>query len=162
VNDSARQRVPSKSRTSVWAAFWRWPAAVLLTLVLHYVWEMVQAPLFTEFVGADFWSHAWPCFQAAVGDLIIATCAYTAAAAAFRRPAWPFHDHWKGPLVVCLLVGLTITIAFEWYALATDRWTYAETMPMVAGVGLSPLVQWIAVPYLTLLLLRALQRRIEK
>lgn len=131
-----------------------WLAVVVLTLVLHYLWEMVQAPLFTIFAGDSFWSHALPCFWAALGDVVIAMCAYTVAAAVFRRPAWPLHRRWQRPFVVCLLVGLAITILFEHYALATDRWNYSEAMPTIAGLGLSPLAQWIVVPSLSLGMLR--------
>lgn len=151
----------SPAQSAARSTYWRWPAAVLLTLLLHYVWEMVQAPLFTNFAGASFWSHALPCFWAALGDVLIAFSAYAAAAAAFRRPAWPFGCRCQGPFTVCLLVGLAITIAFEYYALATGRWNYADVMPTVAGVGLSPLAQWIVVPSLTLVLLQWARHRFQ-
>ena len=36
----------------------RWLLVASMTVVLHYVWEMLQAPLFIGFVGMSFWEHA--------------------------------------------------------------------------------------------------------
>lgn len=45
---------------------------------------------------------------------------------------------------------LIVTIAVERWALAVGRWRYAATMATIAGIGLSPLLQWIAIPLLIL------------
>ncbi|WP_164104502.1 hypothetical protein [Candidatus Laterigemmans baculatus] len=132
----------------------RWLLAALVTLVLHYSWEMLQAPLFTDFVGMSVWEHAWPCFRAALGDLAIAAVSYGMAALLVFRVGWPFQDRWSVPFAICVSCGLIVTVGFEIYALATDRWAYGPRMPIVAGIALAPLLQWLVVPSLTLLTLQ--------
>lgn len=72
--------------------------------------------------------------KAAVNDgLIIAAAAFVALLVArlWRRAFWPVF-----------LLALVATAAFvELRALDQGRWSYAESMPTVFTVGLSPLVQ---------------------
>ena len=54
-----------------------------------------------------------------------------------------------------MAVGVGFTVVVEYvsvYHLA--RWSYAPAMPLVAGLGVVPLVQWIVLPLLTLWLTR--------
>ena len=132
--------------------------ALLLTLVGHYAWELGQAQFFAEHAGAPLGSYALHCFIASLGDVVIASIAYAVAAVAFRRPAWPWAPHPLGPAALWLAVGLGITVVFELWATAVGRWTYAEEMPRLLGVGLLPLLQWLVVPTATLLLLRLMTR----
>jgi hypothetical protein len=45
--------------------------------------------------------------------------------------------------------------AIERAAQSTGLWSYAETMPTVAGVGVAPALQWVVIPMLMLWLARA-------
>lgn len=64
----------------------QWLIVALATLVLHYAWEMLQAPWFEEFAGVPVLKHALPCLWSAFGDLGIAAGAYIVTAVLFRRP----------------------------------------------------------------------------
>ena len=131
-----------------------WGVMLAATLLLHYAWEMLQAPLFDVFAGQSFWQHAWPCFRAALGDLAIAGGAYVVTAVLFRQIRWPFETHWFWPSVVWTVLGLLATVAFERWALWVGRWHYTDAMPTIAGIGLTPLLQWIVVPAATLAIVR--------
>mgnify|MGYP006946484152 FL=1 len=53
------------------------------------------------------------------------------------------------PTVVFLIIGLGITIVFEYLATGPlNRWAYASLMPVVPllEVGLAPLLQWLLIP----------------
>lgn len=136
-----------------------WSTTLALTLVAHFAWEMAQAPMFTNFVGVGFWGHAWPCFRAALGDVVIALLSYAAAALVERRANWLFQERWGRPLATCLGVGLVITVCFEYFALETDRWDYLPSMPTIGGIALTPLLQWIVIPLLILRIVRMIDRR---
>jgi hypothetical protein len=60
------------------------------------------------------------------------------------------HDH--------ITLGVLAMIGFERWALAAGRRAYASDMPLVFGVGLLPLLQWIVVPAVTLALVRVRAR----
>ena len=71
--------------------------AISVTLVLHFTWEMVQAPVFAPF-AEGVWSGTVRCFQAALGDLLLAAGAYAATVIMFRRPMWLVHAvRWLAP-----------------------------------------------------------------
>jgi hypothetical protein len=132
--------------------------AFLITLALHFTWEMLQAPAFVDFADG-VWNGTVRCFVASVGDVLIASGSYGITALAFRRVAWPLRPGWIAPAATWIALGLIATIAFEGWALARGRWAYAPQMPLVSGVGLLPLLQWIVIPPLSLAVFRALVRR---
>lgn len=136
-----------------------WTAAVALTAVLHYVWEMAQAPFFTNFVGVPLLRHAVACLVATLGDLLISGVSYFITAAAFGRLAWPLRRGWRGAAVVWVSIGLAKTALIERWAISTGRWGYTPTMPQVFRLGLLPLLQWVVVPTATLVFLRRLTAR---
>lgn len=133
-------------------------AGVLMTLMLHFTWEMLQAPAFVDFASSA-WTGTLHCFVAALGDVILAAGAYLVTALAFQRPAWPVRPGWVLPSATWIAVGMIATIAFERWALARGRWAYGPEMPVIAGIGLLPLLQWLIVPALTLVVTRRLARR---
>lgn len=80
-------------------------------------------------------------------------------ALAFQRAAWPARPGWMLPAATWIGAGLITTIAFERWALARGRWSYAPEMPLVFGMGLLPLLQWLIVPALTLIIVRYVAHR---
>lgn len=132
--------------------------SILATLVLHFAWEMLQAPAFADFAEST-WAGTVRCFTAALGDVLLASGAYVITALAFRRMAWPVRRGWIAPAALWIAVGIIATVAFERWALSRGRWAYGPEMPLVVGIGLLPLLQWLIVPMLTLWLVRRLARR---
>jgi len=130
----------------------RWWAFACVTFLLHYAWELLQGPLYTQFAGLSWTEHALPCLPAALGDVVIAAVAHAFAGALTRRWRWPFERNRMAPALLWLAAGLVITVTFELLAVSWGRWAYTERMPQVLGVGLSPLLQWTLLPPLSLLL----------
>ena len=132
--------------------------AAVTTVVLHFAWEMVQAPAFDDF-AASAWAGTLRCLVAALGDLLIASGAYVVTGMAVRNLAWPIDPRWRLPAAMWVALGLFVTIVFERWALAQGRWSYGAEMPVIAGVGLLPLLQWLVVPALSLAVVRRLRAR---
>ena len=58
--------------------------------------------------------------------------------------------------IAVVAFGMAYTVISEWYNVYQARnWAYAPAMPLVFGIGLAPLLQWLVVPVATLLILRA-------
>ncbi len=108
----------------------KWLALVAVAFALNVVWELAQAPLY----GGDGGPPTGIYIRAAVNDALLIAAAAAAGVLAGRGWSPAF---W--PVLVLLLAGTAIFI--ELRALATGRWSYAEAMPTVATIGLSPLVQ---------------------
>ena len=135
--------------------WWRPGAAVAgFAFLLHFAWEMLQFPLYVGMSAARHDAATWTCLQATLGDVAIALVAYGAASAAARSAQWVLRPR-STSMAVYLCAGLGVTVAVEWVSVHRwGRWSYAGGMPRVLGVGLAPLVQWVAVPLLTLWLAR--------
>ena len=94
------------------------------------------------------------CTQATVGDVIMTLLAYAVAARVTRRRLWLAALRPVG-LAAFLGAGLAMTLGLEWWNVSVKHsWAYSADMPSVAGIGLSPIVQWIVLPPLILWLAR--------
>ena len=112
---------------------------------------MLQFPLYVGMSAA----RTWTCLMAALGDVAIARgCLWrrlgrgTLGAVGAAPPG---HVHGRVPG----RGARGVIVAVEWVSVHRwRRWSYAGAMLLVLGVGLAPLVQWVAVPLLTLWLAR--------
>jgi hypothetical protein len=106
------------------------------------VWEMLQLPRYTLWRTVVFAAlHCW------VGDLLIASVSLGVSIMIAGR-SWPVHTYVR-VAAVTLVLGVTYTVFSEWLNVTVrGSWAYASAMPRVPplGTGLSPLLQWIAVP----------------
>lgn len=132
-------------------------AVFLAAYALHFAWEMGHASLFTPMDRLPYRTATAWCARAAGWDVVIGIAAYLAAALAARRLLWIRERTWL-PVAIYFAVGLGVTIAIERWALSFGRWQYVEAMPTIAGIGLSPLLQWIGVPAVILAVVRWLTR----
>ena len=132
-------------------------AIILFAFALHFAWEMGHGSLFAPMDGLPFWQATAWCARAAGWDVLISATAYLAAALATRSVLWP-RQRMRWPIAIYFLVGLGITIALERWAVFAGRWQYREAMPTIAGIGLTPLLQWILIPAVILLIARRVMR----
>lgn len=132
-------------------------AIALAAYALHFAWEMGQASLFTPMDRLPFWQATAWCARAAGWDVVISAAAYLAAAIAARSIVWPRRSTWWAATIY-FLAGLGITIAIERWAVSAGRWEYREAMPTLAGIGLTPLLQWIVIPAAILAITRRIAR----
>lgn len=122
------------------------------TFVLHFAWEILQIPFYEEMAQARHGAAVWQCTLATFGDTGIALAAYLGAAYSERSLTW-LHSLLIKPLSIYFLIGLLITVVFEFLATEVlDRWAYSKLMPTLPFLktGLMPLFQWIVIPALSL------------
>jgi hypothetical protein len=125
----------------------RFVALGLAAFALHFVWEMGHAKWYATMNALPFWTATAWCARAALIDVAISAIAYAAAALVARNVRWVRNPR-ALLLTIYLAIGIVVTLAIERWAVAVGRWRYAATMPTIAGVGLSPLLQWIVIPLL--------------
>jgi hypothetical protein len=122
--------------------------------LLHFPWEMLQAPFYSGVAAAEHWQSVLECGRATLGDAGIALAAYGLTALFRRDRLWLAHSS-SGAWAVYLLAGLLLTIVLEGINVyVLHRWSYSRHMPMVFGIGLTPLLQWLVLPPLNLWLAR--------
>lgn len=127
-----------------------WLALAVTSLGLSFVWEMLQAPLFEDMLSMPRWTATWLCARASIGDAVITLVAYGSVALLAGSRTWIVVPR-VGQATGYLVVGLVATVALEFMNVyVLDRWSYAPRMPLVWGVGLAPIAQWLIVPLLVL------------
>lgn len=147
-----RSRAPTRLRD--FAVF------IFLVFALNFVWEMAQGGLFAGMTALPFWTATRRCLMATVGDVGFTAIAFGISSAVARRVDWAVSPARRGAAtVVFLLSGLLLAVLYERWALATGRWMYTGRMPVVLGIGVSPLAQWVVLPSLELVILKYLWTR---
>ena len=129
------------------------------SFALNLIWEIVQLPLYAFPRGTPVSSIAFSVAHCTLGDATVALVAYVAGAVATRRTAWPIETAAAG-LIVALCVTFGWTIWAEWNAVYITRaWGYGPNMPVIGGIGLTPLLQSLLLPMIALAIVRKPTRR---
>jgi len=82
--------------------------------------------------------------------VLIAVSTYALAAAIARTWQWPMRRSTLG-IASAVAAGVAYTAFSEWLNVSVrGSWAYAEAMPTIAGIGVSPLLQWVLVPLVVL------------
>jgi len=83
------------------------------------------------------------------GDVLITTATLLIAALIGRFHGWPPFS--SRVALTIIVLGVAYTIMSEWLNVEVWRsWSYSSAMPVLPwlGTGLSPIIQWFAVPFL--------------
>lgn len=137
---------------------------LLTSLLGHAVWEVLQLPLFTLWYEAPAKQIAFATLHCLGGDLAIATSVLIGAIVLSGRPGWPGESA-KEVSVWALAFGMAYTAWSEYSnGILRRTWTYADAMPLIPGleIGLTPMLQWVAVPALALLAASGKLRRLAE
>lgn len=131
----------------------------ICSVALNFVWEVLQLPLYAIASSGTLPQLAFAVLHCTAGDLVIAMASYLAAAVALGSADWPLARPLAGALIA-LICGIGYTAYSEWHNVyQSAAWAYAPAMPLLFGIGLAPLLQWLLVPLATLRLLRWKLRR---
>jgi hypothetical protein len=127
-----------------------------LAFALNLTWEIAHVRLYTLWTSADGLSVAWALFHCTLGDVAIALAMFALAAVMLGRKDWPVFRPWAGGAIV-VIGALAYTAWSEWYNVyRVGSWGYTASMPLVFGIGLSPLLQWLVLPPVMVVTYRAL------
>jgi hypothetical protein len=122
----------------------------VFAFLLNFMWEFLQMPLFTAPpANMPHWDIVKIYAFASVADGFIMLIAYWMASAFARSRHW-FVAAERSHVLIFLITGLAITSAIELIATEMGVWTYSPLMPVLFGVGLSPFLQWVIPPLITL------------
>ena len=125
------------ARVTLWSA---------LSFSLNLLWEISHVGLYTIWREADGLRIAWSLFHCTLGDVVIAVAGFALAAIVLWRANWPLSRPWTGSVIV-IIGAVAFTTWSEWYNVyRADAWGYAPNMPLIFGIGLTPLLQWLVLP----------------
>ena len=146
-------------KTSIIARAGLWSA---LAFTLNLVWEIAHVRLYTLWDAADRMTIVWSVLHCSLGDVLIALSLFALAGLALRQKDWPVFRPIAGGTIV-VIGALAFTVWSEWFNVyKIGSWAYTANMPMIFGIGLSPLLQWLLLPPLMTIAYRALCPRLFK
>lgn len=149
--------VSETADTSVIARAGLWS---VLAFVLNLAWEIAHVRLYTLWDAADRMTIAWSVLHCSLGDVVIALTLFALAGFALRQKDWPVFRPIAGSAIV-IIGAMAFTVWSEWFNVyEIGSWSYTSRMPMIFGIGLSPLLQWLILPPLMTVTYRALWRRL--
>lgn len=124
-------------RAGLWSA---------LAFVLNLAWEIAQVRLYTIWDTADRMTIVWTLLHCTLGDVVIALALFALAGVLLRCADWPVLRPWTGGAIV-VIGAIAYTVWSEWFNVyRAGSWGYAASMPMIFGIGLAPLLQWMILP----------------
>ena len=136
------------ARAGLWSA---------VAFVLNLTWEIAHVRLYTIWAAADGLTVAWALFHCTLGDVVIALTMFALAGMVLWRADWPASRPWAGGMIV-VIGAMTFTALSEWYNVyRAGSWGYTASMPLIFGIGLSPLLQWLILPPVMVLAFRTLE-----
>lgn len=114
------------------------------------LWEFAHLPLYTIWTDAPAREIVFAAVHCTGGDILIATATLIFALVVAGDRRWPFDSRtYLRVALVAIGAGIAYTIFSEWLNVFVRRsWAYAPLMPIIPvfDIGLSPVVQWLAVP----------------
>ena len=127
-----------------------------LAFVLNLTWEVAHVRLYTIWAEADGMAVAWALLHCSLGDVVIALATFALAGIVLGCADWPLSRPWTGGVFV-VLGAMAYTAGSEWYNVyRAGNWGYTASMPMIFGIGVSPLLQWLFIPPVIVAAYRAL------
>lgn len=121
---------------------------------LNLGWEIAQLPLYTIPSAQTTRQVAYAVAHCTAGDVAIAVVSFLIAAIALRDANWLQSRPWRGG-AIAIFFGVAYAVYAEWYNVyQAGYWAYSAGMPLVFGIGLSPLLQWAMVPAVTITIIR--------
>lgn len=116
------------------------------------IWEFLQTPLYADRGGGLLYLVRTR-LHCTVGDVLILLGCFAAVSLLWRDRHW-IANRRIAPCILFVAFGLGYTIFSEVLHTRWLRsWAYAPEMPLLLGVGMAPLLQWIVVPSLLLAVL---------
>ncbi|TSC72017.1 MAG: hypothetical protein G01um101438_777 [Parcubacteria group bacterium Gr01-1014_38] len=133
-----------------------------VAFLLHLPWEFAHSMLYQCFPdGVAFSKEAFIVmhFRAALGDALLTLLLLALGMVILRSPDWWQHPT-RRQMVFLALGGALLAVAIEYDAVfVAHRWVYADTMPTIFGIGLSPMLQLALLPFLTIVISQRFLRR---
>ena len=110
----------------------------VISFVLHFVWEKLHIGLYTKY---EKLGQGMPLtLMATSGDVLYTILAVLFVSTVKQNILWVIHPT-LAEYVSLGILGFCVALFVEYKALALKRWAYKKSMPLMFGVGVSPVLQ---------------------
>ena len=132
---------------------------LVLSLPLHFLWEIAQFPLYTVWHEGDWSFILYGLVHCTLGDLLILLSVFWLVSLLNKSRNWIFSPSMPN-IVLFTVLGLNYTIFSEMLnTRIKSTWGYTELMPIVPviEIGGMPFLQWLLIPPVLLWLMQIIK-----
>lgn len=122
----------------------------VIILILNLIWEFSHFQLYYDLTGISKVPHL---LIASIGDLFFIGIIFLIISYKNKTMHWIKNPN-RSDYLLIVLFGSIISILIEVINLDLGRWAYREAMPVIFGIGLSPLVQLFIILIISLFIFR--------
>jgi hypothetical protein len=122
----------------------------IYVLVLNLIWEFSHYRLYIDLTGIPSTLHL---IIASFTDLILVFIVFSFISIFRKSINWVKRPK-KLDYIIIIVLSSLIAISIEIYSLSNGRWVYTDLMPIIFGIGLSPLIQLFTTGIISLILIR--------
>ncbi len=128
----------------------------IIVFILNLLWEFLQYPLYNDLSKIPMVPHL---ILASLGDVLLISLIFIFLFLKNKGLKW-FIKPKSGDYLFIILSGIIIASVIEIINLyLLKRWSYTSSMPVIFGIGLSPLLQLFATFFISLGIARRLIRK---
>ena len=124
---------------------------VIFAFIFNLSWEVSHSLLYKTITDMSASQYVPRILQASAGDIIIILSIFLFISIFNSSLNWTIKK--KKSIILSVICGTIISIGFELYAKAVQRFEYNASMPIIPliNVGLTPVLQMIIIPLLVFL-----------
>ena len=126
---------------------------VVFAFILNIIWEYLHAHLYISEMLVT--SYNYILIRASIIDVLIICFILMFISFKNKEVKWITGPKFMDYLFI-IIMGIFIAVIIELNALEKGKWMYKEAMPLIFGIGLSPLIQLAVTSILSLYLFRKL------
>lgn len=110
----------------------------VIALLLNLIYEVLHSVLYKTCLEASFKKYLYLITKACIFDAFSITIIYYLSYLIFRN-----KNVFENPLQLTAFSLTALMFAYFWetYSLKKGKWKYSKTMPLILGVGATPLIQ---------------------
>ncbi len=118
-------------------------ATFILSYLLNLLWEVAHSALYNWDklpLKNDVYSYIPRILGAALGDAFIISLIFLLNCLLRKGCKWITYPE-KRDYIILIICGLLSSVIIELNALFSESWSYSQYMPLIFGIGLTPLIQ---------------------
>ena len=126
----------------------------LIILILNLIWEFSHHSLYIDLSGIPKYQHL---IIASFADMLILLSIFAFVSLKNKSLNWIKCPR-KFDYLLIGFMSLGVAIFIELINLKLGRWEYTSSMPIVLGIGVSPLIQLALTGIFSLIILRSIEK----
>lgn len=111
---------------------------LIVGFFINLLYEMLHSVLYKTCLKAPLNKYIYLMLKASLFDGLSISLIYLASYMFFKNIS-PFENYMQISLII--LISIIFAYMWELHAVNNKRWEYTNKMPIILGVGLTPLVQ---------------------